>query len=117
MLLIYVAGPFRGKTPWEVHCNVNRAEQLAYEVQQIPNCFPVVPHMNTKNFDGLNTAEFWINGTLELMERACDAVILVEGWERSQGTLGEIARAELRGMPVFERIDQLRKWAAYEHMR
>ncbi|MDT4890332.1 hypothetical protein FQZ97_1271600 [compost metagenome] len=37
---------------------------------------------------------------MELMERS-DAVVLVDGWERSAGTRGEIARADAIRLPIF----------------
>ncbi|MCY1384753.1 hypothetical protein D9M69_730480 [compost metagenome] len=49
---------------------------------------------------------FWLRGTMELMERS-DAVVLVDGWERSAGTLGEIARADTMRLPVFRSSDLL----------
>ena len=66
------------------------------------------PHANTRFFDGQLTDAFWLAGTLELLRR-CDAVMLVEGWERSSGTLGEIAVAE-RTMPVFKDLSELDLW-------
>jgi len=37
----------------------------------------------------------------------CDAVFLVPGWETSEGTKKEIARAAQRNIPVFESMIEL----------
>lgn len=109
MIIVYVAGPFRGPTPWDVAQNVMRAKALGLEVARA-GFMPLIPHANTDLFDGQLTDQFWIDGTLALMRR-CDAVVLVEGWERSNGTLGEIAEAKRLGIPVCHSVDELLDWA------
>ena len=108
MKVVYIAGPFRGATPWDVEQNVRRAEALALEVARM-GAMPLCPHANTRHFDGQLTAEFWLEGTLELLRR-CDAVLLVPGWETSSGTKAEVAEAERLGSPVFEHLWQLNEW-------
>jgi len=99
MRVVYIAGPFRGRTRWDVMQNVRRAEEVALEVAQL-GAMPLCPHTNTANFDGLITSQFWIDGTLELMRR-CDAVVLVAGWRESEGTCGEVREAHRLKLPVF----------------
>ncbi len=106
--VVYIAGPFRGPTAWDVACNVNRAEELAFAVAKA-GAMPLCPHANTRNFNGTLTDEFWIEGTLELLRR-CDAIILVRGWENSSGTRGEIAEAGRLNLPIFYDQCELRAW-------
>lgn len=108
MKIVYVAGPFRGPTPWDVAENVRRAERLGLEVAKL-GAMPLIPHANTAHFDGQLTGQFWVDGTLELMRR-CDAVVLVRGWGDSSGTLGEIAEAQRFGIPVFGDLFALDMW-------
>ena len=105
MKLIYIAGPFSGKTAWAVACNVHRAEYLAAQVIE-RNCgwFPIVPHSLGARFDGHGTYEYWLEGTLDLL-RKCDAVLMVSGWERSKGATGEKLEAERLGLPVYLSFD------------
>lgn len=100
MKIIYTAGRFRGATPWEVHCNVARAEYAAYEVAEA-GAMPLCPHMNTKNFDGLKTGDFWIEGTLELLRRSDAIYVFDSRWRESTGTVGEIRLAFDQQMPIF----------------
>lgn len=99
MKVAFVAGPYRGKTPWDVEQNVRRAECVAFEVARA-GWMPLCPHTNTRFFDGTLDDDFWLLGTQELLRR-CDAVVLVEGYEFSSGTLAEIKLAEFLGIPVY----------------
>ena len=108
MKVIYVAGPFRGKTAWDVAENIRQAERLAIEVARA-GAMPLCPHSNGGNFDGTCTDKFWLDGTQELLRR-CDAVILTEDWERSVGAQGEHDLAEELGLPIFYDLDAMQAW-------
>ena len=108
MKVVYIAGPYRGANAWIVEQNIQRAEALAFAVAEL-GCAVVCPHTNSRNFDGTLTDEYWLASTMEIMRR-CDAVMLVEGWERSTGTQGEIAEALRLKIPVFEHIVGLKYW-------
>ena len=99
MRIIYVAGPFRGKNAWEVEKNIRKAEEWSFELAKKGWMF-ICPHTNARFFDGTQTDEFWLEGTLELMRR-CDAVFVCHGYKDSSGTLGEIKEAEKLGIPIF----------------
>ena len=59
-----------------------------------------IPHCNTRFFDGTLNDQFWLDATAAWLP-VCDAVLLVQGWQNSSGTMGEIAMAEQLGVPVF----------------
>lgn len=111
MRLVYIAGPFRGPSNWAVCENVRAAERIGLEVAKL-GAFPVIPHANTAHFDGLLTAQFWLDGTMALLRR-CDAIVMVPGWERSQGSCHEYADARDRDVPVFEWPEDAAKLAAW----
>jgi hypothetical protein len=46
-----------------------------------------------------------------------DAVLLIEGWEKSKGTLAEIERAKALGIPVFTTVYDLNQWRDNEYGR
>lgn len=98
MKLIYVAGPFRGKSTWEIENNIRRAEEVGAELAK-QGFFPVIPHTMLRFFQGLAEDSFWLEGDLELLRR-CDAVVMVPGWERSVGASKERQEALRLGIPV-----------------
>lgn len=108
MKVVYIAGAFRSSTHWGIVCNVRRAEERALDVWAM-GAAALCPHLNTANFQGALPDETWIAGTLELLRR-CDAVLLVAGWTRSEGTIAEVAEARRLGRPVFDTMGELGNW-------
>ena len=98
MRVVYIAGKFRGATPWQVQQNVCAAEEAALAVWRM-GLFALCPHKNTEHFDK-ELADVFIEGTKEMLRR-CDAVLLVPGWTASVGALGELTEARRLGLPVF----------------
>lgn len=98
MPVVYVAGRFRGSDSWVVHCNIHAAECGGRGVVDL-GAMPLIPHAIGAHMEGTATDAFWLTGTLELMRR-CDAVLVLPGWESSEGTKGEIAEAARCGIPV-----------------
>jgi nucleoside 2-deoxyribosyltransferase len=80
--------------------NIRNAEAVAAELWKAG--FAVIcPHMNTALMGGICPEDVWLNGDLVMLER-CDLLVLVPGWRASVGTLAEVARANERGIPVYE---------------
>lgn len=103
--VVYVAGPFRGKDSYAIHLNVCRAEALSWRLWEKLAAWRkgsavLCPHLNTANFQFSLPDHVWLDGDLTLIDR-CDAVVLVEGWEKSQGTAAEIKYAKDRYIPVL----------------
>lgn len=108
MKVIYIAGPFRGKTPWDVELNIRRAEEASLEVANL-GAMPLCPHTCTRFFDGQLNAQFWLDGTMEMMRR-CDALLAIDRWTESAGAQGEVKEAQRLGIPVFTNLRSLRVW-------
>ena len=100
MKCIYIAGPFRGATAWKVAENVRHAERFAYAVA-CAGGFPMCPHTNTAHFDGELTAQFWLDGTLEMMKR-CDGAIFIPRWQVSSGARAEYAACFEQRIPTLD---------------
>ena len=109
--LVYVAGPYRAATREAVAQNIAAARHVGRIVAQI-GMMPVMPTVNTAMFDfdfpGIGDDKFWIEGTIELMRR-CDAVVMVDGWQFSQGATGELEEARRLGIPVYTTTIQMAK--------
>lgn len=108
VIVVYVAGPFRAPTAWEIEQNIRRAENVGFLVAKI-GAVPVIPHTQYRFFQGSLPDEFWLEATLEQLRR-CDAVALVDGWQNSEGTGREIDAAKMLGIPVFEDLSKLGAW-------
>jgi hypothetical protein len=100
VIAVYVAGPFRGSSPGEVEQNIRRAERAAFEVAKA-GAVPVCPHSMYRFFDRTLSDAFWLSATIELLDR-CDALYLSTGWKKSKGSLGEVERAKLLKLPIFD---------------
>jgi len=108
MKLVYVAGPFRAASAWDIEQNIRSAEELALELWR-RGVAVICPHTNTRFFQGAAPDEVWLKGTLEMLKR-CDAVMLVAGWEQSSGSRVEVKVAKELNIPVFERLYEFEDW-------
>lgn len=108
MKVVYIAGPFRGASAWEVECNVRRAEERALEVWRL-GAAALCPHTNTRYFDGAAADEVWLRGDLEMLSR-CDALLLTPDYRRSSGATAERDHALAIGVPVFYDLQALADW-------
>ena len=106
--VVYLAGPYRAETEYEVHVHIQEAEHLALQVWQCGGIC-ICPQKNTAYFGGALPDAVWLEGDLELVCRA-DAVIMASGWQGSSGAVQERALALELGKPIFESIDELRRW-------
>lgn len=109
MKLIYIAGPFRGLTPWDVEQNVRRAEEMALRVWRA-GAAALCPHTNTRFFDKAGDDAIFLEGTMEMLRR-CDGMVLVHGWEKSSGTRAEIREALRLGKPILHNVTEVELWA------
>lgn len=108
-LVVYIAGRFRAKDGWLINENVFVAEKAGRGVARLGG-MPLVPHSIGAHMAGTEDDTFWLTGTLELMRR-CDLVLVLPGWEDSQGARGEIAEAERIGLPVIFPANGFPGWA------
>ena len=101
MLVIYIAGAFRGDNAWVIHNNVLKAEQAMTEL--IGKGFAVIcPHKMTENLQGLYPDQVFLDMCLEILAR-CDAVYFLSGWRQSEGASAEYKLAiELDKELLFE---------------
>ena len=109
MRLVYVAGPYRAPTEWQLVQNIRKAEALALDVWRL-GLACICPHKNTALLGGAAPDSLWLEGDLEMMRR-CDAVICTDDWQRSEGARNEVAEAKRLAIPVFFSIDELKNWA------
>jgi hypothetical protein len=98
--LAFISGPFSAPTEWERRNNTWKAQLVGLQVAKL-GAWPHVPHANSGPFYGEVSEAQALAGCLELLRRS-DALVLVEGWERSAGAKAEAEEAARRMIPVFE---------------
>lgn len=115
--VVYVAGPYRAKTPFQIAGNVRRAMECGLDVMNM-GFTAMIPHANTAGMDGELSDEYFLESTKELMRR-CDAVFVMPNWARSEGARGEVVEANRLGIPVCESKDSLyrafKAWKGASH--
>ncbi len=106
--LVYVAGKYRGPTTNDIWHNIMLA-RLHGEAIAMQGDMPVIPHTNGAFMDGIQTDEFWLEGTMEMLRR-CDAIYLLPHWKQSIGARAEWKEAKRLKIPLYEiRNKRLRK--------
>ncbi len=104
---VYVAGAYSSNNVLGVFANMRKGMNLALEVLQ-HGYAPFVPWFDY-HFSLLSenvTLEMYYAYSMAWLEKS-DAVILVPGWENSNGTQKEIERAKELGIPVVNGLDAL----------
>ena len=98
--LVYVAGPYRADTTNRIWHNITIARMYG-EAIAMQGDMPVIPHTNGAFMDGIQTDEFWLEGTMEMLRR-CDAIYLLPHWKQSVGARAEWKEAKRLKIPLYE---------------
>lgn len=97
-MISYLAGPYRGKNWLERQINIAYARAVAKQLWSEGKTV-ICPHMNSANFDKCATDKQFLDGYLEILSK-CDEVLLLPGWNQSEGTKAEIRKAVELKIPV-----------------
>jgi hypothetical protein len=99
MKVVYIAGPYRSKwgLPGRV-INIIRARRWA-KLYWRCGYAAVCPHSNSALMDGVVPDILFLNGGLEILKK-CDMVVMIPGWEKSEGAIKEREFALKVGVPV-----------------
>lgn len=101
--LLYVAGPYSANETHTEEDHIRMAEEVS--IQLIRNHFHVIcPHKNTSGYekyedDNINF-DTWIAMDLNILKR-CDGLYLIDGWEKSKGSITEAKYAYNNKMLMF----------------
>ena len=108
--LVYIAGPYRDpRGTAYVEDNIRAAEAVA---RQLWACGLAVicPHTNTRHFDGVCPDDWFLKGDLTMLAR-CDTIVMLPGWEKSDGAKDELSYAWDHGIRAcFWSDEHDRKW-------
>lgn len=109
MKRIYIAGPYSASNIIEALNNMRRGMQLSYEVLKA-GFAPFVPFFDYHfSLIGETTLDEYYEYSLAWL-RASEAILLLRGWQKSSGTLKELAIAQELNLPIFEQLEALKEW-------
>jgi hypothetical protein len=106
---VYVAGKYSANNVLDVLKNIGRGEKECaklFAMGYAPFCPWHDKSYVTDNPNGYFTVEQFYEHGLAWLE-VSDAVLVLSGWQTSQGTIAEIEQAKKFGVPVFYSIDDL----------
>lgn len=117
MKIIFIAGPYFGDgTKEAIQKNIRQAEQYQIALANVGIPF-FCAHNHTEHFEEKAKApeEFYKRMDMEILKRACDAVLTIPDWETSTGAREEVAWAQQNNIPVFfpksaEDLSQVITW-------
>lgn len=113
---VYIAGPLtpRGiksaNPAVEYLLNIRDMARVAVELI-LKGYAPFCPALDGMLFlvqrDGERITEPQIKRFSKDWLEACEAILLIDGWQKSEGTLKEIEFAKERGIPIFDSMEKL----------
>ena len=114
MKVIYIAGPYRNKSEYEVSENIRIAGWYALHVWKLGGV-ALCPHKNTAFFGGAHNIsdDVWLRGDLELLNR-CDAIYVTSTWQDSSGAKAEVQFALDHNIPVLYSFIELIEYLSKE---
>lgn len=100
MKIVYIAGPFRAPTAWQIAENIRAAERIGLLVARA-GAMPLIPHANTAHFQGQRDDQFWLDGTMELL-RVTDGAVFIPRWHLSSGSCREMRETARLKKPFID---------------
>ena len=113
MKRIYIAGPYSSDNVVSVLHNIRKGIEAAYEVfcmGYAPFCPWLDFHFVLMDQAGILTLQMFYDYSIAWL-KVSDAMIVLDGWENSKGTIKEIEIAEKYDIPVYYGLD---KFLEYE---
>ena len=105
--LIYLAGPYSAPNSHVIFENCTSAIAIAQQVIEL-GAYPVLSHaLGLFCQDGCGQGYDWWCAATKLQMLRCDAVLMLPGWQGSNGAIGEHAAAVAADMPVFTMVREL----------
>lgn len=99
MQIAYIAGPYRSNTINGISENIDAAKEVAKKYW-LKGYMAFCPHTNSAFFDGLIPCDVILEGCLDMLRR-CDVVVMMRGWENSEGAKAEFELASWLGKEII----------------
>jgi dienelactone hydrolase len=96
-MIAYICGSYSAPTINEIAENIYKARAVARKYWK-QGYAVICPHTNSAFMDGDNI-DFYA-GDLEILSK-CDAIVMMNGWEKSQGSKRELEFAKEHNLTIF----------------
>ncbi len=104
--LVFIAGPYTVPDPVE---NTGAAIDAGMALFESGEAVPLIPHLTlAMNLRNPRPADYWYALDLEQLAH-CSAVLRLPG--ESAGADREVERARELGLPIFDDVDKVIRWA------
>jgi len=103
MTIAYISGKYRARTVIGRLINIWKARRVALRYWR-KGYAVICPHSNTAMFDGKCDDSVWLKGDIEIIKRLDpkrDVIIMMRGWEDSDGARHEYYAALSCGLRVI----------------
>jgi len=118
MKIVFIAGPYYGGGKLKnIDKNIREAESFAIALAN-RNVGFFGPHLHTARFELRTTApeKYYKTLDMQILRRACDAVVAISGWKNSKGARAEVKWAKANHKKVFypksiADFDEIAVWA------
>jgi hypothetical protein len=113
--LFYIAGPYSAPTYHERSLHILRAQECAIWCAD-NHLFYFCPHMHSAHMDLITPQvpkSYWLDLDVRILEQ-CQALILLQGWERSPGTAREMEHGNTLGLPSYRFPDDKEAIVAHD---
>lgn len=110
--VVFIGGAYAGKTIHDTVENIRKAEYWAIRVWQAGG-ISICPHTNSALLNGVVEEKVFLDGYVEVLRR-CDGLLLIPGWDNSDGAKMEEEYAKSFNLPIFftegESWKQFNRW-------
>ena len=109
MKRIYVAGPYSADNVMDVLRNIRNgieASQQVFVQGYAPFCPWLDYHYVLMDFGDALTLQDFYEYSIAWLE-VSDGLLVLEGWEKSEGTIREMTYAKMNNIPIFYDIDEI----------
>lgn len=117
MKVVYISGPFSGRTQEEIDAHVESAQEMAKQIL-LAGHVPIVAHRISANWTtderfAAFTRYSWLDKLCLPILKKSDAILMLPEWERSVGAVIEERCAIENEIPIFYSLNSL--LSAYPH--
>lgn len=102
MKVVFISGPYREDSYFDISRNIADAQETAAALARLGIGF-FCPHAHSSHFEVIvpkRNQDWWYSLDLRIAE-ACDAVLFLPSWGRSNGSRLEYEFFSGRGKPIF----------------